>query len=610
MEIDTTLYNHIRNTSESDYQNYITEKGAIDTPREWEPILKKVFRKLIQASLQPSFQPTYSIVNQSSLNAMAFPGGQFVFHKGLFQSLDERIKSKENPQTSKEWALYRENYLAPVIAHELSHYYNDHSFKAFKNIFDAERTGKRNLEMLRFDQEIELEADLGGLILLQKSGYNPEYFVKVLQIMNDNYQESKKNGKKINPYFQTHPSPNARLAKVSSNQKEFFLLMASLERAYADIQMGQNLEHARTILERALSEYPGSKDLLKADAVALHKIWLETVPLAEQKLKSILELPSFRDAMVASIDKKKAVTKKIPGDPRKFRKAVNAYKKIELMSDFWLVSNFATLLAYSDDSKDEQNALELGKLAFDMQKNIQTINNLGVVFFLCGKKEEAKQIFSTMAMFLHKDWRLTHAKKGSQHGNKLAQEWKKAMDAEKKDIQNLNEDQSAIIINLLLVQTNSPKELILNFYDEYDTDNVWANYIENVSGVNIPKLKIEKNALHLEKIKPEMNLKDLMEKWSKPSAPASLENGKEAWYYYDKGTKISLHNGRISEIYVFGEESPSLSNGIQVGTTKEKVDKVMGKPKKGGSHFIYKKNGNLVVFYDEGVVERFYLLKE
>ncbi len=607
LEFDEVLFSHVQNTSKIEYKKYIEENPAISISKEWKECLDSVFKKLIHSSGNKYFQPEYSVIDKQSLNAFAFPGGQFIFHKGLFTQLDAEIKTQENPKDATTWKKMRENYLAPIIGHELAHYYNNHSFKAFKNLFSSSQKGSsKNLELLRFDQELELDADFTGLLLIQKSGYNPSYFVKILKLLNASYQKDLKSGEKINPYFETHPSPNERLSKIDSNQKELFQLLSSLEKAYADIQMNQKLEQAFRVIEKALNEYPDSLEFLKAQAVAKHKIWLTTVPIADQKMKSIVELPSFRDELLANPETKKAITKKIPGDINKFQEAIKAYRKIEDPSDPWLLSNFATLIAYSEKKSDEESAIQMAKKAFQLQKNIQTINNLAVVLYLCNKPEQAIGILSTMANYIHPELKSIPSSQ-NQEGILFAKEWKKEIAKSKQKIDDLEEDLGAILLNLALTDENLSKKLATEYYNSYDNESVWAKYLSNFSGVSIVNTKASSTNISVDGLGAGDSIKDLVDKWGKPSRPPQAEDEFEAWYYDEKNVKVSLHQGKIVEILLSEESSPPLSNSLKIGNTKEEVDSILGKGKKKGNKYVYEKKGKIVAAFDDGVVDRLYL---
>lgn len=81
-----------------------------------------------------------------------------------------------------------------------------------------------SLSLIKFGQDLELDADKTGYVLLGKAGYDTSYFLKILKFLNKKYQENLKKGNH-NPYFSSHPSPNRRLGKLSEKEKNFISLL-------------------------------------------------------------------------------------------------------------------------------------------------------------------------------------------------------------------------------------------------------------------------------------------------------------------------------------------------------------------------------------------------
>ncbi|HNO27022.1 MAG TPA: M48 family metallopeptidase, partial [Leptospiraceae bacterium] len=347
--------------SRADYKSYVEKAGGNAADYNgWKKIVDEVFRKLSENSGNPAFHIEYSILKEKSFNAAAFPGGQFVIHSGLLDSIDRMVQEKKGtPESSPDFAKQRAHYLAPVIAHELGHYYNKHTYKSYLAKIEKTAPQKTDEEESR---ELELDADLSGILLLEKSGYGTDSMETVLEKLNEIRQKALNAGEKINLYFETHPSPHERLAQLKKDTGGIHAWASKMEYIFSDIQSGKNLEKAVKELDKVLIDYPKNLDFQKAKAVALHKIWLESDILENLKMKGIIDLPSFRDSMIFDLKAKKSTMKKIPGDRAKFTKAVTAYRNIlKSVEDPWLLSNFSVLLAYSPEKEDEKNALELAE---------------------------------------------------------------------------------------------------------------------------------------------------------------------------------------------------------------------------------------------------------
>lgn len=156
----------------------------------------------------------------------------------------------------------------------------------------------KHLQNIRFGQDLELDADLSGFFLLKKAGYDPEWMVTMLGILKDLYADSRKNDRNSVSYFESHPSPNERLARIPNDRQEWYRFLSKMEQVFADIQLGTNLSNPVLELNNALKKYPGNAEFMKAKAVALHKVWLNTASLEDLVLRSMLDKPAFRDDMI------------------------------------------------------------------------------------------------------------------------------------------------------------------------------------------------------------------------------------------------------------------------------------------------------------------------
>ncbi|MBK7057296.1 MAG: M48 family metallopeptidase [Leptospiraceae bacterium] len=221
--LQNDILNQIEEKSEEAYGEYVrSHNGALKDHNEWKPILEKVFTRLMDASSREAFKLKYSILQDKEFNAAAFPGGQFVIHTATLDRID--LESKKNAgNDDKAYKSNRENYAAGVIAHELAHYYNNHTLQKVKKIISFNEEKKESyevvlLEEVKFSQDLELDADSSGLILLQKAGYEASARIDMLEILNKVHQEAAKLQKTQIPFFASHPTPHDRL-KVFEGSK-------------------------------------------------------------------------------------------------------------------------------------------------------------------------------------------------------------------------------------------------------------------------------------------------------------------------------------------------------------------------------------------------------
>lgn len=120
-----------------------------------------------------------SIVNSSTVNAFALPGGRIVVYSAL---LDEITSYPE---------------LAALLSHEFTHINNKHSTKSifrrlgskvflgllfgrFGTVTSVVVNHADNLKSLKYSRSLEKEADMNGLSILKKRNIDPNGFVDLL----------------------------------------------------------------------------------------------------------------------------------------------------------------------------------------------------------------------------------------------------------------------------------------------------------------------------------------------------------------------------------------------------------------------------------------------
>ncbi|MCB1141498.1 MAG: M48 family metalloprotease [Leptospiraceae bacterium] len=605
IHFENHLWNQIQKLSAEDYTKYVKTYYKVKGDyKKWRPSIESVFKRLSENSGNPGFPIEFEILADSSFNAFAFPGGQFIIHSGLLDELDRVIKenTSTNPGTP-DHSRQREELIAPILAHELGHYYNKHSFQSYKERIE----NKNRKDEYSESREFEVDADLSGLLYLQKANFDPSKLVTVLELLNTYRQKKLNEGEKIIPYFQSHPSPHERLTKLGLDKKGIHTMASKLEYIFADIQTGNNLDQAYSELNEILQKYPENMDLQKAKVVALHKIYLESVNLEDLKYKSIIDLPSFRDNMVFDEKAKKAIAKKIPGDLKKFNKALLAYNKLlKTEQDPWLVSNYATLLALSPKKEDEKNAIDLSEKAFQTLPKLQTLNNFAICHALSpdtGDTNLALGIFRELMPLV--DHSLEKIVKKSSSGSKYLSIYKKSSGL----VTESEEDSETILLNLALLEGESGKELAKYYIENYDTVSKWAKYLGEKFSISTESKETEDRIL-VEGIGINSSIKDILKIWKEPNRKPIVEDGYEIWFYDEKGLKVSMRNGFVEQILAYKNDCPAIS-GIKVGSEKSFVENKLGtKNHKKSKYHIYGLRQKIGITYDENKVERVLLFKE
>ena len=181
--------------------------------------VNQVGRWVALQSEKPNLPWRFGVTNDANVNSFAAPGGYILITKGLFDHLNTEAE------------------LATVLAHEITHVVKGHHIRAMKasargdflsNVAQiaAEKRGKENAQYAAnafsggteifvrgFDKNDEYEADVHGMVLAARAGYNPFALPGVLTTIGN-----------INPkddavalLFSTHPSPRDRLDKIEAS---------------------------------------------------------------------------------------------------------------------------------------------------------------------------------------------------------------------------------------------------------------------------------------------------------------------------------------------------------------------------------------------------------
>jgi len=212
----------------------LTEQQEQELGREWAAILlgaaplvdrpdlqryiNQLGRWIALHSDRPDIVWNFGVLNASTLNAFATPGGYVLITRGLL----ERMRSEAE--------------LAGVLAHEITHVVQRHHLNAIKSGSQmslgaevlrevaASRTrnaavtaklveGAKEVMSRGLDKKDEFDADRLGMLLALKAGYDPFGLPSVLQML-----------AAVNPsdsavalMFATHPTPAARLEAIEQS---------------------------------------------------------------------------------------------------------------------------------------------------------------------------------------------------------------------------------------------------------------------------------------------------------------------------------------------------------------------------------------------------------
>ena len=215
------------------FQTSETKLGASQHPRIVEtygglysdPKVERTVARIVGrlTSADPDSQETYRVflLDSSSVNAFALPGGYLYVTRGLLALADDGAE------------------LAAVIAHEMAHVTADHGLarqRREERSAIAERVANRvlpanrartaaardRLDAASFSRAQELEADRIGTAMMARAGYDPEAAVDFLRSMAQytRYQARIGEGSREKlDFLASHPAAPQRLAQLEALAK-------------------------------------------------------------------------------------------------------------------------------------------------------------------------------------------------------------------------------------------------------------------------------------------------------------------------------------------------------------------------------------------------------
>ncbi len=166
------------------------------------------------ARLGMGYNFNFYLVDLPQANAMTTARGTIIVHQGM---LDLGLTKDE---------------IGALMAHEVAHLARDHAIQRLLRgvqarrlaAYNVQRYGKSSAQLsyltdqiknLKFNREEENEADRIGLVLLQKSRYDPSAMSTLMRKMHD-FKKAEGGGSTKYPYLASHPPTSERLRKIDA----------------------------------------------------------------------------------------------------------------------------------------------------------------------------------------------------------------------------------------------------------------------------------------------------------------------------------------------------------------------------------------------------------
>lgn len=177
---------------------------------ELQAYVNRVGRWIAMQSERPDLPWHFGVLDTSSVNAFAAPGGYVLITRGLYEMLNSEAQ------------------LAGVLGHEIGHVVQRHHVKVMQQSAlvsagaRAVQRGDRGVlvnnligtgaEVLArgLDKDAEFEADRIGVVLAARAGYSPYGLVEVLHLLAARTADDAS----LALLFRTHPAPGERLTQL------------------------------------------------------------------------------------------------------------------------------------------------------------------------------------------------------------------------------------------------------------------------------------------------------------------------------------------------------------------------------------------------------------
>ncbi len=205
---------------------YLAERLALNLPIEVEEKLgKEIYDSMISnykvdeektknlnkfaknIDFESPYNLKFVVVDENQVNAFALPGGYVVVYDKILRKMD------------------KPEQLAGLLSHEVSHINQRHSLKGMANEFSGSIflsiifggsgfselivSQAHNLNSMKFSRNLEKEADLKGLKILQDNKINQYGMVELMEKLKK--EEEKAGLENIPSYLSTHPIGKTRI---------------------------------------------------------------------------------------------------------------------------------------------------------------------------------------------------------------------------------------------------------------------------------------------------------------------------------------------------------------------------------------------------------------
>ena len=352
-----------------------TQGGRFYLDPELTVYVSEVGQKMAQVSDRPDLPYEFVVLNNSTPNAWALPGGKIAINRGLLVKLDDEAQ------------------LASVLGHEIVHAAARHSVQRMQQgmiisagmaglglaLSDNEWAGLvmggaavgAQLALAQYGQSDELESDAYGIRYMDAAGYDPQAAVELQKLFLELSKDQQSSW--LQGLFATHP-PSAR--RVEENQQ-----LAQ--------KLGTGGYRGRDVYQRKIATLKALQPAYDAHDKALKLASEGNMAAAIEAINSAIK-QAPREAMFYAlrgrIFQKQGQNEKAQAD---FDKAVSLYPE---MFEYQLY-NGLNALAMNDLSKARDHLQKANEV---VPTSIAYLR-LGDIAAQQGRRQEAVNFYSTAA---------------------------------------------------------------------------------------------------------------------------------------------------------------------------------------------------------------------
>lgn len=224
---------------------------------EWGRYVTAVGKALLPGVRRPGIRYEFHVVESSSINAFALPGGQIFILTGMLEFLESEAE------------------LAAILGHEIAHVDLRHCIERYQYRLALRKVGAgevgqlaeiaRRLVTVGYTKYQEVEADAQGVRLSIQAGYQPEAGAAVFGRLRTRFERptprrprtpagelGRAMEEALGSYFKSHPASDDRARRLTS-------LVSANRQRLAGRPFYVGVENYRQRIARSQQEFPGEQ---------------------------------------------------------------------------------------------------------------------------------------------------------------------------------------------------------------------------------------------------------------------------------------------------------------------------------------------------------------